>query len=104
MRCACCPAGRRRCGAREHGAVVIHTLWVLIRRQVETFMLELFGNGALMGNSPKQAFYVRCGSDTTTQADLDLGVVNVEVGFAPIKPAEFLVLAIRQLTGRNASR
>lgn len=79
-------------------------LWVLIRRQIETFMLELFGNGALMGNSPKQAFYVRCGSDTTTQADLDLGVVNVEVGFAPIKPAEFLVLAIRQLTGRNASR
>jgi phage tail sheath protein FI len=56
----------------------------------------LFEDGAFQGSSPQQAYFVRCGSETTTQADIDAGIVNILVGFAPMRPAEFVVIRISQ--------
>ena len=55
-------------------------------------MTTLFRQGAFQGATPSQAFFVKCDAETTTQADIDLGIVNVLVGFAPLKPAEFVVV------------
>jgi phage tail sheath protein FI len=71
-------------------------LWAAIRSRVTAFMVTLFRAGAFAGAQPKEAFFVKCGSDTTTEADIDRGAVNIEVGFAPLKPAEFVVLPVRQ--------
>jgi phage tail sheath protein FI len=60
-------------------------------------MLGLFRQGAFQGSTPDQAFYVRCDQETTTATDRLLGIVNIEVGFAPLKPAEFVVLKIQQI-------
>jgi phage tail sheath protein FI len=75
-------------------------LWSQIRLNVGSFMNELFRKGAFQGSSPKDAYLVRCDKDTTTQADIDRGVVNVLVGFAPLKPAEFVFVKIQQLAGQ----
>ena len=71
-------------------------LWASIRLNVGAFMQTLFRQGAFQGSSPRQAYFVKCGSETTTQADIDLGTVNIIVGFAPLKPAEFVVIQIQQ--------
>jgi hypothetical protein len=52
----------------------------------------------LQGTSPREAYFVKCDAETTTQADRDLGVVNIRVGFAPLKPAEFVVVQLQQMT------
>jgi phage tail sheath protein FI len=75
-------------------------LWGQIRLNVGAFMQGLFRQGALQGSSARDAYFVACDGSTTTQDDIDLGVVNVVVGFAPLKPAEFLVLKIQQLAGQ----
>ena len=62
-------------------------------------MHDLFRKGAFQGATPAEAFFVRCDANTTTQADIDSGVVNIIIGFAALKPAEFVVIAIRQLAG-----
>jgi phage tail sheath protein FI len=72
-------------------------LWAQIRLNVGSFMQDLFRQGAFQGNTPQAAFYVKCDGDTTTQQDIDNGIVNIEVGFAPLKPAEFVILKIRQI-------
>ena len=64
-------------------------------------MQSLFRQGAFQGASPKEAYLVQCDSETTTQTDIDNGIVNVIVGFAPLKPAEFVVLKIQQLTSQS---
>ena len=74
-------------------------LWAQIRLNVGAFMHDLFRQGAFQGGSPKDAYFVACDSTTTTQNDINLGVVNVIVGFAPLKPAEFVVLQIQQMAG-----
>ena len=74
-------------------------LWAQIRLNLGAFMNGLFRQGAFQGTTPAQAFYVKCDKETTTQADRNLGIVNIEVGFAPLKPAEFVVLTIRQIAG-----
>jgi phage tail sheath protein FI len=74
-------------------------LWAQIRLNVGAFMQELFRQGAFQGKSPREAYFVKCDSETTTQAEIDLGIVNVLVGFAPLKPAEFVVLKIQQIAG-----
>jgi phage tail sheath protein FI len=56
--------------------------------------------GAFQGSTPDQAYYVKCDAETTTQADRNLGIVNIEVGFAPLKPAEFVVVKLQQLAGQ----
>ena len=62
-------------------------------------MMSLFRDGAFQGTDPKQAFYVKCDKETTTQDDINKGIVNIEVGFAPLKPAEFVVIKFQQIIG-----
>ncbi|MCA8952141.1 MAG: hypothetical protein KDE27_21710 [Planctomycetes bacterium] len=75
-------------------------LWASIRLNVSTFMQQLFRQGAFQGASPSEAYLVKCDAETTTQADIDSGIVNILVGFAPLKPAEFVVLKLQQLTSQ----
>ena len=74
-------------------------LWSQIRLNVGAFMHNLFRQGAFQGQTPQQAYFVKCDKDTTTQNDIDLGIVNIIVGFAPLKPAEFVVIQIQQIAG-----
>jgi uncharacterized protein len=74
-------------------------LWAQIRLNLNTFMLGLFRQGAFQGSTPDKAFYVKCDGQTTTQSDRDRGIVNIEVGFAPLKPAEFVIIKIQQISG-----
>jgi phage tail sheath protein FI len=75
-------------------------LWTAIRATVEAFMLGLFRQGAFQGTVPSDAFQVKCDATTTTQADIDNGIVNIVVAFAPLRPAEFVVIRITQLAGQ----
>ncbi|MCE8009061.1 phage tail sheath C-terminal domain-containing protein [Aestuariivita sp.] len=75
-------------------------LWSQLRLNVGTFMQQLFRQGAFKGTTPQEAYFVACDSTTTTQADIDRGIVNVLVGFAPLKPAEFVIITIQQLAGQ----
>jgi phage tail sheath protein FI len=74
-------------------------LWAKIRLNLNAYMMSLFRQGAFQGTSPKDAFFVKCDKDTTTQDDRNKGIVNIEVGFAPLKPAEFVVIKIQQIAG-----
>lgn len=76
-------------------------LWAQLRLQIGAFMNGLFRQGAFQGSAAKDAWFVRCDATTTTQTDIDLGIVNVVVGFAPLKPAEFVVIYIQQKAGAN---
>lgn len=75
-------------------------LWSQIRLNIGTFMQQLFEQGAFQGTTPNSAYFVKCDSETTTQADIDQGVVNIIVGFAPLFPAEFVILQIQQIAGQ----
>ena len=66
------------------------------------FMNDLFRQGAFQGQTPKDAYFVQCDSTTTLQTDIDKGIVNIYVGFAPVKPAEFVILYIQPLAGQAA--
>jgi uncharacterized protein len=74
-------------------------LWAKIRLNLNAYMMSLFRQGAFQGTSPKEAFFVKCDKETTTQDDRNKGIVNIEVGFAPLKPAEFVVIKIQQIAG-----
>ncbi len=78
-------------------------LWSAIRLNVGAFMHELFVNGYFQGQTPAQAYFVKCDSETTTQNDIDHGVVNIVVGFAPLQPAEFVIIQIQQMAGQIAT-
>ena len=75
-------------------------LWAQVRLNLGAFMQGLFRQGAFQGASARDAYFVKCDSQTTTQADINLGVLNVIVGFAPLKPAEFVVIKIQQMAGQ----
>jgi uncharacterized protein len=75
-------------------------LWSQIRLNVGAFMHNLFRQGAFQGKTKQDAYFVKCDSETTTQNDINLGIVNIWVGFAPLKPAEFVVLYLQQMTGQ----
>ena len=75
-------------------------LWGQIRLNVGAFMHNLFRQGAFQGASARDAYFVRCDASTTTQNDINLGIVNVNVGFAPLKPAEFVVIRLQQIAGQ----
>lgn len=77
-------------------------LWASLRMNITAFMMLQFRAGAFQGRTPNDAFFVKCDGQTTTQADIDTGVVNILVGFAPLKPAEFVVLRLTQNTGQPA--
>ncbi len=76
-------------------------LWSQIRLNLGSFMQTLFRQGAFQGTTPPQAYFVKCDSETTTQTDIDNGIVNILVGFAPLKPAEFVVIQIQQIAGQT---
>ena len=75
-------------------------LWAQIRLNVGAFMQNLFRQGAFQGSTPREAYFVKCDKETTTQNDIDLGIVNIVVGFAPLKPAEFVIIKIQQIAGQ----
>ncbi|MEO0999340.1 MAG: phage tail sheath C-terminal domain-containing protein [Pseudomonadota bacterium] len=80
-----------------------HKLWSSLRASVGNFMDQLHRAGAFQGEKASDAYYVRCGLGATmTQADIDSGIVRVVVGFAPLKPAEFVVVQIQQIVGQSA--
>jgi phage tail sheath protein FI len=76
-------------------------LWAQIRLSVGAFLESLFRQGAFQGATSREAYYVKCDRTTMTQNDLDDGVLVVVVGFAPLRPAEFVVLTIRQMVGKD---
>jgi hypothetical protein len=75
-------------------------LWSSLRQAIGTFMQQLFRQGAFQGSAASEAYYVACDASTTTPTDVLSGVVNVIVGFAPLKPAEFVVLKFQQQAGQ----
>jgi phage tail sheath protein FI len=75
-------------------------LWAQIRLNVGAFMHNLFRQGAFQGKTPQEAYFVKCDKETTTQNDINLGIVNIIVGFAPLKPAEFVIIHIQQIAGQ----
>ena len=75
-------------------------LWAQIRLNVGAFMHNLFRQGAFQGTTPKDAYFVKCDKETTTQNDINLGIVNIVVGFAPLKPAEFVIIKLQQMAGQ----
>lgn len=78
-------------------------LWAALRLNIRSFMLTQFRAGAFQGSKPDEAFFVKCDSSTTTQQDIDNGVVNILVGFAPLKPAEFVVVKLSQKVNQPAT-
>ncbi len=75
-------------------------LWAQIRLNVGAFMQDLFVKGAFQGKTPRDAYFVKCDKETTTQNDINLGIVNILVGFAPLKPAEFVIVQLQQIAGQ----
>ena len=78
-------------------------LWSSIRLNVGAFMNSLFRQGAFQGSTPRDAYLVKCDSENNPQNDIDRGIVNILVGFAPLKPAEFVLIHIEQLAGQLAT-
>jgi phage tail sheath protein FI len=78
-------------------------LWAQIRLNVGAFMHGLFRQGAFQGQTPKDAYFVKCDKETTTQDDINKGIVNIVVGFAPLKPAEFVIVKLQQMAGQVAA-
>jgi len=75
-------------------------LWAQIRLAAGAFMSNLFQRGAFQGQKRSDAYFVKVDRETTTQNDINLGIVNVIVGFAALKPAEFVVVTIQQIAGQ----
>ncbi|WP_093771590.1 phage tail sheath C-terminal domain-containing protein [Streptomyces sp. yr375] len=75
-------------------------LWASVRLNVGAFMNSLFRAGAFQGRTPQEAYLVKCDKDTNPQNDINRGIVNIHVGFAPLKPAEFVIVHIQQLAGQ----
>jgi phage tail sheath protein FI len=78
-------------------------LWAQIRLNLGAFMQNLFRQGAFQGATPREAYFVKCDKETTTQNDINLGIVNIVVGFAPLKPAEFVIIKFQQMAGQIAT-
>jgi len=77
-------------------------LWAQLRLNISSFMMTLYRRGAFQGATPDDAFFVKVDSETTTQADIDAGIVNIQIGFAPLKPAEFVMVQLSQKAGQAA--
>ncbi|WP_413811708.1 phage tail sheath family protein [Streptomyces sp. OE57] len=75
-------------------------LWQQIRLNASGYLHTLFEKGAFKGGTPRQAYFVKCDKDTTTDEDIANGMVNVVVGIAPVKPAEFVIVKIQQMAGQ----
>ncbi|MCC7362780.1 MAG: phage tail sheath family protein [Dehalococcoidia bacterium] len=75
-------------------------LWSQIRLNAGSFMNSLFRQGAFQGTTPREAYFVKCDRESTTQDDINRGIVNILVGFAPLKPAEFVIIRLQQMAGQ----
>lgn len=78
-------------------------LWAQVRLSIHAFMVCLFRQGAFQGKTPHEAFFVSCGPETNTQDDIDHGVVNITVGFAPLKAGQFVLVHVQQAAGQVRS-
>jgi hypothetical protein len=76
-------------------------LWAALRLNIGSFMHSLFRQGAFQGATAREAYLVKCDKETTTQDDINRGIVNIVVGFAPLKPAEFVIIKLQQLAGQQ---
>lgn len=76
-------------------------LWAQLRLNIGDFLQTLFRQGAFQGTRPRDAWFVKCGAETTTQSDRDQGICNILIGFAPLKPAEFVLIRIAQMAGTS---
>ena len=74
-------------------------LWERVKRTINSFLVRVWRDGALFGATPQEAFYVKCDSETNPAEEIDAGKLTVEVGIAPVKPAEFVVFRIAQFSG-----
>lgn len=74
----------------------VSLLWTKIRSNINSFLNRIYNSGALAGNSAQDAFYVKCDASTNSQDNIDAGIVTIEIGIAPVKPAEFIVFKISQ--------
>jgi phage tail sheath protein FI len=79
-----------------------HELWNNLRLTIGSFMDQLFRQGAFAGRTAREAYFVKCDEETTPEADQIAGIVNVWVGFAPLRPAEFVVVQLRQMVAQRA--
>ncbi|MDO8439009.1 MAG: phage tail sheath subtilisin-like domain-containing protein [Telluria sp.] len=78
-------------------------LWAQIRLNVGAFLHDMFRQGAFQGMTPSEAYFIKCDRETTTGEDSNRGIVNITVGFAPLKPAEFVVITIQRIAGQGTS-
>ncbi|MDA1276724.1 MAG: phage tail sheath subtilisin-like domain-containing protein [Verrucomicrobia bacterium] len=78
-------------------------LWSQLRMNIGAFLHTLFRQGAFQGSSPREAYFVKCDRSTTTQTDINNGIVNILIGYAPLKPAEFVILKFQQMAGQVQS-
>ena len=95
---------RRACTAAPSGWCSSPTTSRCGRRSGSTSApscITLFPPGAFQGRRPREAYFVKCDKETTTQNDINLGIVNIVVGFAPLKPAEFVIIKIQQIAGAD---
>ena len=74
-------------------------LWKSIQRDITAFLMRLWRDGALMGATPQEAFFVKCDAETNPQENVDAGIVTTIIGMAPVRPAEFVVFRISQYAG-----
>lgn len=79
-----------------------HTLWAKVRRDVNAFLSTIWLTGALFGTTKDQAFYVKCDEELNPAEIRDLGQLIIEIGMAPVKPAEFVIFRLSQWAGPNA--
>jgi hypothetical protein len=77
-------------------------LWARVRRDVRAFLTLVWRTGALFGTTPDAAFYVKCDAETNPPEVRDVGQMIVEIGLAPVKPAEFVIFRISQWAGPDA--
>jgi len=74
-------------------------LWARVKQTITQFLTRVWKDGALMGTTPEEAFFVKCDRTTMTQDDIDNGRIIILIGVAPVKPAEFVIFRIAQWTG-----
>ncbi len=75
--------------------------WAKVKMQIENFLAQTWKNGMLMGTKPQEAYFVHCDRTTMTQTDIDSGRLNVLIGVAPVKPAEFIIIRVNQTTAHR---
>ena len=80
-----------------------HLLWSQLQLTVGAFMQRLFMQGSFAGSTPQQAYFVKCDGTNNPQSSIAQGVVNIAVGFAPLYPAQFVVIQIQQMAGQSSN-